>query len=317
MKVKVEPKDWLEYDFHCSSLGRFASSFIKLRTEPALTEAQQKDFDFLSNKKRTEKQEVKYQELLDKIKYKKLADSKIELTEQTKKYLQTLYYKEVEGIDTFYGSEATERGNRDEQASIDLVNQALGLNLKKNEKTFSFFRIKGTPDILFFKEDNRSIFDIKTCETKGIFEEKNLGDACSHKYQLLGYKVLVEAFLTEMFKKKYPKLKITKEIYQKHIEVKETGIFFTLPSYPVQYIEKLYNRKLKFLDPDYTTQEDIDNLKKQVFFNHNFDRFTLESRVKYFRVETPNIEAKALFDYAEQASFYLNQIQENRLQFYV
>lgn len=285
INFEVKPKDYSNYLFRPSSLDRILTGFVSDWLSPAMTEKQETEYIRLSNKdKITEKQKEileAYQAKIDKKK-----EAKIELTRASKNYLQELFESVCLGISPFTGTNATERGDREEEASIDLVKLAYGIdNLVKNTKTFTNQYLSGTPDLIVNKDNKKIVLDVKTAETYKSFTAFDEDKASQYKYQLWGYKELVGA--------------------------DEVWIVRTLPSYPDKVIIKEINKKLSYLDTDTTTQEQIDDIRKTTYLNMNYDRIDPIRRIKLFKVEPPQISSYIIYQYLALHRLYLNGIVKN------
>lgn len=272
---EVKPKDFSDYPFRCSSLGSLVGAYVNYATSPALTEKQQEEHDRLSLKpKITELQSEKLKSYQEKIN--KKASSQIELMPGTKTVLKEIFDEEVLGYKPFSDTKATVRGNRDEQASIDLINRVYNTNYIKNEKKLSNPWIEGTPDILSLK-----VGDVKTAENKKTFDYYGQKQADKHEWQLWGYEQLKG--------------------------VSNSVIIRTLPSYPDDVIAKETERLLRYATED----TDIQALQRRIYLNHNYDRIEESKRVKIFEVETYQGDPSLVWEYLEICRAYLNGMVKN------
>ena len=193
--------------------------------------------------------------------------------------------EEILDIKQLLLTKSVTRGIDQEDESIQLVNNVLGLKLKKNEKRFNSDFFSGVPDILY----KDSVIDIKTCETKASFDVKTLKMAMDdYFWQLYGYKRLTK--------------------------VSKYFIVYVLPSYPEKVIKKVvlnhFNRMVSFEEADYyynsfkihgldkTIEQEptitkfqkdkivsLFDIYNQEFNNHNYDRLPENTRVKVFQID--------------------------------
>ena len=193
--------------------------------------------------------------------------------------------EEVLGIKPLLATKSITRGIDQENDSVEIVNNVLGLELKKNSKRFEDDFFSGEPDILY----KDSVIDIKTCETKASFDAKTLKMAIDdYFWQLYGYKRLIKA-------SKY-------------------FIVYVLPSYPEKVIKKIvlnhFNKTVSFEEADYyfnsfkvyglggTIEQEplitkfqkdkimsLFDVYNQEFNNYNYDRLPENTRVKVFQID--------------------------------
>lgn len=296
------PKDFTDYKFHPSDLAGLVDSFVKNHYSHPLTAKQQSEYQELTAKGSKSK---KLNELQAKIDDK--ANKKhLELETSTKTTLWKIWSKESLAITKFVASKSTNIGNKYEQNSIDLVNQASGKTLTKNIITLSNDYLLGTPDIISIVDGICMIADIKTKTEFDIFHYSNQPEADQHFWQLWGYRQLV---LDNQ--DKYPCQKIV------------TPIIFTLPS---QSYDDILVRQQQ-LTRGITDLEPLETLNTQIYNNMNFDRVPVKARVKLFDVNSielkdstslnySQIDTGLVCKYLEQCRAYLNGITNNNLQYF-
>lgn len=296
---QIRPKDFSNYLFRSSSLHKLVGAYVNKVTSPALTEAQQRKYDELIAKtKLTAKQAETLSGLEARIDDHN--NGNIEITQGAKTELIRIFRKECLGLDPFTDSTATARGTRDEDISIDLLNEAYNTNYTKNETKFAGLYTHGTPDII-----SNNIGDIKTAENFDTFERFNQTKADEYKWQLWDYK---QNYIFNLLKDGglKPGVEGYQEKYEELNDSIKTVIIRTLPSYPETEIFLQQEKRKKYaLD---NSKDNLNKISKQVYLNMNFDRIPANKRVKIFNVETFDGDSSIVYEYLEQCRKYLNGI---------
>jgi len=269
----IKMLDFRDFKFRCHYLGDLIGSFLTQEEKPALTELQEREYkDLVFKEKLTEKQTEKLANYEAKIKAKE--NSVMEITQGSKTVLHTIWNEECLKIKPVLKSKAVRRGKRQEDESIDLVNQVFNIKMSKNTQRFENDYFTGEPDLI----TEKSVIDIKTCESWETFYSKNEKKANNdYFYQVWAYMLLTG---------------------------KEQGfIAYTLPSYDENSIS--YSQ---------SSTMDVEE-ENQIFLNMNFDRISKDKRVKIYKIENREIDLDKVYKYLDKCRQYLNNLTTQFINF--
>lgn len=298
LQSKIEEKSLAKFKFRCHYLKNIIAPIYNEYTKDTntldqgilLTESQQAIFEKAKAKNFVNLN--KGETFTFKV-FKKKSDELTAIKNKVDNFdYQTSYNRlyhiaseEILDIKQLLLTKSVTRGIDQEDESIQLVNNVLGLKLKKNEKRFESGFFSGVPDILY----KDSVIDIKTCETKASFDTKTLKMAMDdYFWQLYGYKRLTKAskYFIVYVLPSYPE-KVIKKVVLNHfnrmVSFEEADYYYN--SFKIHGLDKTIEQEptiTKFQKDKITSLFDIYN---QEFNNHNYDRLPENTRVKVFQID--------------------------------
>jgi uncharacterized protein YciU (UPF0263 family) len=164
--------------FRCSSLSEIAN--VKI----GLTDKQDQELETLKAKEKlTAIQSNKLKELEEK------KTKAPDLTAGGKTFVESLVKQKIYKYEDFFTSKYTDKGTRQEETAIDLLNLFRETNYQKNSIHFKNDFITGTPDII----TSEKIIDIKCSWSKKTFPIfENEAYNVAYEWQMRGYMALTE-----------------------------------------------------------------------------------------------------------------------------
>jgi len=181
----VKEIDWSNFKFRCHYLGDLVGNWYNKENKPVLTDKQLEEFKKLESKaKLTDKQAETLANYKIKIEEWHKNKENIKLEPATITVLNKIWAEEVLSIREILLRKAVKRGIKQENESIDLVNNVLKSKLTKNTKRLENNYFSGEPDII----TKNQIIDIKTCESWQTFYYKSIKTATDdYFWQLWAY----------------------------------------------------------------------------------------------------------------------------------